>query len=157
MVKEQNYQLWFGYPSRFHRRPFPLKVLALGLVVFSILGWMRFSQGISEENMLATITAAPLPIYWLITGAIWGLIGIVSAVFLWLRYTWSLWLIGVGTGLFTLWFWLDKALIQSNPDRWSNWLFIAIIFVVALVFIYSTLVYLHPEKLNNSSKEDTHE
>lgn len=157
MVNAAIDQSWFGYPSRFSGRPFPLKVLAIGLVIFSVLGCMRFSQALIEARMLVTITIAPLPAYWLVTGAIWGLIGVISVILLWLRYTWSLWLISVGTGLFTVWFWLDKALVQSNPGRWSNWIFLAILNLVALVFIYSTLIYLHPEKIKGSAKEDSYE
>lgn len=157
MVDSMQDKRWFNYPARFPGRPFPLKLLAAGLAVFSILCWMRFSQALAEAKLIAQITAAPLGLYWSISGAVWGMLGMLALIFLWLRQTWSLWLIGIGTCLFTAWFWLDRAFFQSNPDRWSSWLFTLILNVLILIFIYSTIIYLHPDRRAPDAKDVSHE
>lgn len=157
MVNTKDKKYWFTYPARFSGRPFPLKILAVGLAVFSVLCWVRFGQALSEAQLLALITSSPLPLYWSVSGAVWGIMSMIALIFLWLRHTWSLWLIGIGTGLFTAWFWLDRAVFQSNPDRWSNWLFILIANILIIIFIYSTIIYLHPERSSSNAKEGFHE
>jgi len=145
-MKSSNGSTWSNYPFRFKGRPFPLKLMALGLLVFSILNWMRVGTSISSSHLVVQYASAPLPLYWIITGILWGIIGVVALVSLWLRRTWSLWLIGIGTACFTIWFWLDRAFLQVNPDRWRNWLMNLIINVLILIFNYSTIVYLHPAR-----------
>jgi hypothetical protein len=131
--------------------------MAVGLMVFSALCWMRVGQALIDAKLIAQFTLAPLPLYWVITGALWGILGIIALVFLWLRYTWSLWLISISAALFTTWYWVDRAFIQINPGRWSNWLFILILNLLILIFIYSTIAYLHPDRLQTDDKESFHE
>ena len=157
MVDSTSKNRWVQFPTQFKGRPFPLKLMAVGLIVFSVLCWMRIGQALIDAKLLTQFTLAPLSLYWVITGTLWGILGIVALIFLWLRYTWSLWLIGISAALFTAWYWLDRAFIQNNPGRWSSWLFILILNILILIFIYSTIAYLHPDRFQTNNKEISHE
>jgi hypothetical protein len=127
-----------------------MKLLAFGLLVFSILCWIRLTQAIFDSQIIALYAPVPLTLYWVISGTIWGVFGLITTVSLWMKRTWSLWLIGIGTAFFVAWFWLDRAFVEQNPARWTNWIFTLIVQILISIFIYSTLIYLHPPKIDLS-------
>ncbi len=134
-------------PLRFPKRSIPLKLLAILLLVFCILSWVRFTQGIKYTPLLRYYAQPILPIYLLISGAVWGIVSLACVIFLWMKYTFSLWLIAMDSAFFTIWYWLDRAMLGTSPDRWRGVFLPILLFVIFLAFIYSTVFYILPEKM----------
>ena len=110
----------------------PLSVTILAVFVLFITSWngIRSYSAIANWQVLKEFGANP--VYLLATGLLWTLAG------LWLfRATWE----GAGhasraglttAGLYTLWYWCDRLVIQPVPA--PNMLFSIILSIVLLVF-----------------------
>jgi hypothetical protein len=146
----------FVRPLRIPKRHFLLKLLAIFLLICSILNWTRFFHGFQYSALLQTYGQPVLPLYLMVTGFLWGTISLVCAAFLWLRYTFALWLTAITATLYTLWYWLDRAFLDPSPDRWQGAFLPILLFAVFLGFIYSTILYLLPEKRITTEGEDTY-
>jgi hypothetical protein len=116
------------------RRSAVLIILAGITLAISLVGWLRLLVAIGGWNYLGEIAPAVLPVYLAISGMIWALIGMVSAVGIWFRKRWALILLGCAVVSFTVWYWLDRLLLNANPDANANMLF-------SLVFTAGILAY----------------
>ena len=134
-------------PLRFPKRSIPLKLLAVLLLIFCGLSWVRFTQGIKYLSLFQEHARSILPVYLMISGSLWGVVSLACVIFLWMKYTFSLWLIAINSALFAVWFWLDRALLGTSPDRWRGVFLPILMFVIFLAFIYSTIFYILPEKM----------
>jgi hypothetical protein len=116
------------------RRSAVLIILAGITLAISLIGWLRLLVAIGGWNYLGEIAPAVLPVYLAISGMIWALIGMVSAVGIWFRKRWALILLGCAVISFTVWYWMDRLLLSANADANANWLF-------SLVFTTGILAY----------------
>jgi hypothetical protein len=116
------------------RRSAVLIILAGVTLAISLVGWLRLLVAIGGWNYLGEIAPAVLPVYLAISGMIWALIGMVSAVGIWFRKRWAVILLGCAVISFTVWYWLDRLVLSANPDSNANILF-------SLVFTAGILAY----------------
>jgi hypothetical protein len=142
-------------PLRIPKQHILLKLLAIFLLVCSFLGWVRFFQGIRYNALMQTHGQPVLPLYLMVTGLLWIVTSLVCAIFLWLRYTFALWLTAITATLYTLWYWLDRAFLDPSADRWRGVFLPILLFAILLGFIYSTILYLLPERRIATEGEDT--
>ncbi len=139
-------------PVYIAKRSVPLKLLAIFLIVFSILNWVRFTQGWRYARLLQDYGQSVLPIYLMISGGLWGTVSLACLVLLWMKYTFSLWMIAIGAALYTLWHGLDRALLSQPSDRWRGIFLPILFFIVFLGFVYSSVYYILPEKRFGNQK-----
>jgi hypothetical protein len=121
-------------------RPFLLVVLVLGLLFFSLTGWMRLSLSIQDWQLLASLGLFPSPLYLAVYGAIAGLFGAVAVLSLWLRRPWAPRVVRIGALAAAAWYWLDRILFTQSASSWTNWPFSAGMTVVCLLFVFFVLV-----------------
>ncbi len=126
------------------RLPFILKALIFVVLSFGCLSAVRLEQALQNATFYNQVSGQPLSLYLALSGAAWLMVAIATGIGLWLYKGWAFWLCGIGTGLFTLWFWLERLLLHRNMASLSNWLFDAIFNLVMVLFIYSTLFAAYP-------------
>lgn len=127
-----------------HRIPFIQKALIFVVLLFSCMSAVRLEQALQNGVFYTLVSEQPIAIYLAVSGAVWCIVGFASGVGLWHNKSWSFWLCGLGTGLFSVWFWLERLLVRRNIASLTNWLFNAIFNLVIVLFIYSTLFASYP-------------
>jgi hypothetical protein len=125
------------------KRTFWHWVLLAGYAVLSAYGWTRLVASIMDWYWLNSVAdIRPGPLYLVITGGLWGLIGLAALVWVFLRRP------GYRTAgmtvslLFGLTYWIDRLFITQNGKDSNLWF--AVGFTIACL-AYTVLV-LRPEK-----------
>jgi hypothetical protein len=122
------------------KRSAVLIILSLVTLSISLLGWLRLLVAIGDWDYLGDVAPAVLPVYLAISGMIWAVIGMVSAVGIWFRKRWSLILLACAVASFTIWYWMDKLLLSANPEAVSNWAFSLILTICILAFFTGSIL-----------------
>lgn len=117
-----------------------LIILSIVTLSISLLGWLRLFIAIGDWNYLGEVAPAVLPVYLAISGMIWAVIGMVSAVGIWFRKRWSLILLACAVASFTIWYWMDKLLLSANPEAVSNWAFSLVLTICILAFFTGSIL-----------------
>ena len=120
-------------------RSFLLIVLVLGLLFFSLTGWLRLYLSIQDWQLLVSLDIFPGPLYLAVYGAVVGLFGASAALSLWLRRPWAPRAVQIGALAAAAWYWLDRLLFTQTASSWTNWPFSAGITVVCLLFVFFVL------------------
>lgn len=102
-------------------RTFELWLLILGLLVVSLLGWLRLQFVIGAWQFLQQTGFEPGPVYQAIFGAVWGLGGLVCAVALRAGWRWAPWATRLVVVLLGAWYWVDTLVFSRAPDALINW------------------------------------
>jgi hypothetical protein len=134
-------------------RPFLLIVLVLGLLFFSLTGWLRLYLTIQDWQLLSSLGIFPGPLYHAVYGAIVGLYGAAAALGLWLRRPWAPRAVQIGGLAAAAWYWLDRILFTQSASSWTNWPFSAGVTVLCLLFILIVLPAGRRKKIPHSSAE----
>ncbi len=131
------------------KRTMSLTFLVILILCFAAWNGLRMSEAIFFWNSLAEYGAHPL--YILMSGVIWFLIGLILG--------WSLWkgknqgrIITLGAAVsYTLWYWLDRLILQKPH---ANWLFALIMSIALLLLVLFTLF---SQKIRYYFKKDSNE
>jgi len=129
--------------TRYHalkKRSIVLIILSVVTLFLSIFGWLRFAEGLLGWQFLREIGPAVLPLYLQLSGLIWGITGIAAAVGIWFRQRWALILLACGSGIFTLWYWLDRILLSTDRDANSNWIFSLVMTAGILAYFIGSIL-----------------
>ena len=110
------------------------------------INFIRSGVALHNWEIYQTYAAAPLPLYHLISGLVWGLAFTLAAILLWMRMTIAVYLISGLTIFSILVFWLERAFLQSDPSRWSNTGFIILVQSLWFIFVFASLWFIFPEK-----------
>jgi hypothetical protein len=102
-------------------RTFELWLIILGLLVVSLLGWLRLQFVVSAWAFLQQTGFEPGPVYQALFGAAWGLGGLVCAVALWAGWRWAPWATRLTVLLLAAWYWVDTLSFNRAPDALINW------------------------------------
>jgi hypothetical protein len=122
------------------KRSAVLIILSLVTLSISLLGWLRLLVATGDWDYLREVAPAVLPVYLAISGMIWAVIGMVSAVGIWFRKRWSLILLACAVASFTIWYWMDKLLLSANPETITNWAFSLVITICILAFFTGSIL-----------------
>jgi len=120
-------------------RSFPLIVLVLSFLLFSLTGWSRLYLSIFDWQLLISLGLFPGPLYLAIYGMITGLFGAVAAVSLWLGQPWAPRIAWTGGLVAAAWYWFDRLLFTQSASSWTNWPFSAGMTVACLLFVFLVL------------------
>ena len=122
------------------KRSAVLIILSVVTLAVSLLGWLRLLVAVGGWDYLGEIAPAVLPVYLAISGMIWALIGMVSAVGIWFRKRWALILLACAVASFTIWYWMDKLLLSANPEANSNWGFSLVLTICILMYFAGSIL-----------------
>jgi hypothetical protein len=126
-------------PSQGKRRPISFLLLVFALLLMSIYGWLRFQQSLILWNTLIEIEVWPGPLYLAISGAAWGMIGIITAIGLFLRQAWAWRLTRFAVFVIAIWYWFDRLVLVQSEAAQSNWAFMALLTLLAFGYTFSVL------------------
>lgn len=132
-------------PQANKRRSLLLSGMVFCMLYFSFLNWLRMIETIRDWNFLMELGLAPLPLYYVISGAVWGLVGVVAGVGLWMRQHWCLLLTAILVGLYAVWYWLERLFLTGSLTSMTNWLFTLGLTVLLVLIIGGSLFILRKE------------
>jgi len=115
------------------KRPRGVTILALLVLYTTIFNLARFYQAIHKWFLLQQFLPFS-PLYLIISGLIWGLIGLVIFWILWRGFAWAPKIAIGGITLYMLFFWFDRLLMPSYPQRNANASFYVIVCIVIVFF-----------------------
>jgi hypothetical protein len=120
-------------------RPFSIKLVVFGVLCFAALNLLRFIRTIMEWDFLKGLIQIS-PLYLLLSGLIWGVVGILLAYQTWRGWGKApvfLFLVAI---LYMLYDWLDRLFLSQN--QFINWRFI----LVADILVLGMLLYIYTRK-----------
>ena len=120
-------------------RTFELWLLALGLLVVSLLGWLRLQFVTGAWQFLLQTGVQPGPPYQAIVGGVWGLAGLICAVGLLLRRRWAPLVTRLTVLILAGWYWLDTLAFTRAPDALTNWPYQLVLTLVGVGFTFGVL------------------
>jgi hypothetical protein len=94
-------------------------------------------MGITQWRFLADLSMTVSPIYFISSGFIWAVIGIILCIGLWLGRFWAVSVTRWAAISFTVYYWADQLLVMDNPLRSTNWPFLITFNLIILVIITS--------------------
>jgi hypothetical protein len=120
-------------------RTFELWLLALGLLFFSLSGWLRLQFVMSAWNFLIQTGISPGPLYQATMGGAWGVAGLVCAGGLLLRRRWAPVVTRLTALVLAGWYWADFLLFTRAADARDNWPYMLGITLIVLAFTFGVL------------------
>lgn len=121
------------------RCTFELKILIIGMLILSWFGWLRLQQVIKYWDFLLLLCLQPSPLYLAVYGAVCGLIGMASAITLWLRWYWAPQLTYLTALIYVSWYWLDRLLLTRSVASQANYPFAVGVTILGLGCIFVIL------------------
>lgn len=119
-------------------RPFAVTVLAVLVLIMTSVNLIRFVEALVQWPFLTSLPRV-LPAYLAGSGLFWSLLG--------LPLTWGLWrghpiapkAARIVVPAYILYYWLDRAFMESAGANFVNWPFSAALTIVLLVSIFWVL------------------
>lgn len=107
-------------PAPARRRPWWLKLIAYGLIILSLTGWLRFGQSIARWDSLVEAGIQPGPLYLAVSGLLIGLGALTAGVAVWRRSRLAPQLALPMVVIWVVWLWVDRLWIATSPTALSN-------------------------------------
>jgi hypothetical protein len=105
------------------RRPLALRLIFWLLLLWTVLGWLRFAQTLQNRDLILSLTSTGIYAYLLGAGAAWGLIGLPAFGGLALRTAWARAAIGAAAVLYPAIYWFERLALWRDQDSQANWPF----------------------------------
>jgi hypothetical protein len=129
-------------------RPASVTILALGVLIITILNLTRLVLSILNWDFLVSWPGVS-PLYMILTGLIWTLIGSLLLWGLWKARRWAPRLMQAVALTYALYYWLDHVFLRDHPAGGVegaqqvllpiNWQFATVVTIICLVFTAWTL------------------
>ncbi len=120
-------------------RSIELWLLALGLLVISITGWLRLQFVVDAWDFLKQTGVEPGPLYQAILGGVWGACGLVCAAGLLLRARWAPGVTRLVVLVLVIWYWVDYLALTRVSDAMDNWPYMLVLSLLCLLFTFAVL------------------
>jgi hypothetical protein len=120
-------------------RPFSLLLLIFGLLGLSIYGWLRLQQSLALWDILVQIGVWPGPLYLAISGAVWGILGLVAGIGLFLRKNWATRFTQIAILFMAAWYWFDRLVLVRSEAAQTNLVFMGLLTFLAIAFTFAVL------------------
>jgi hypothetical protein len=119
----------------------------------SALNLIRFGAALTQWETLVEFAPRPGPLYILLTGLTWAVVGFPLFTGLWLERPAGYRAALPASLAYSAYYWLDRLLFQVRPEP-SNWP--AALAVTIVLLCLATFVTFHP-RTRNSSKRESHD
>jgi hypothetical protein len=120
------------------RRPFGVTLFSLLVLSFAVLNLLRLIQTIQKWDLL-TVLLPFSPIYLLLSGLLWTVVGFPLAWGIWRGWRLAYLLSPVVLIVFSLYLWADRLLLSVYPERLDNWPFAAVLNILILAWSFWVL------------------
>jgi hypothetical protein len=119
------------------KRPFLVTLPTALVLIMTSANLMRFAGSLSQWEFLSTLPRMS-PVYLAVSGLIWTLVGLPLMWGLWRGHPQAPKATRIIALAYTAYYWLDRALLQSDPPNRSNWVFMAGLTILLLVAVFWT-------------------
>ena len=109
------------------RRPILLTLLLWVLILWTVLGWLRFFGAITNRGLIIELLPGWTYAYLLGAGLIWGLAGIPAIMGLVWGASWTRTWIAVTALLYPLVYWVERLFIWQSRLGQRNWPFMLLL------------------------------
>jgi hypothetical protein len=116
-----------------------LLLVIFGLLGLSIYGWLRFQQSLALWDILIQIGIWPGPLYLAISGAVWGMLGLVAGVGLFLRKNWAARFTQAAVLFMAAWYWFDRLVLVKSEAAQANLTFMVLLTILSVAFTFAVL------------------
>lgn len=116
--------------SEKQRRPFVLRLMFWVFMLWTILGWLRFTQALLGRSIIVEILTPMLFLYILMTGLIWGLIGLPILWGLARRAHWTPKILWIAAIVYPTLYWFERLVVWEDHFAHRNWLFMLLLTVL---------------------------
>jgi hypothetical protein len=121
------------------KRPIFFWLLLLGFAYLSLSGWLRVIGSLNAWYWLSFANITPGPLYLVITGVLWGIIGLAALVWIWLRRPGYRQVGLYAALLFALTYWIDRLLFRHPEVSVPNDLFSVLLTLLCLLYVVLVL------------------
>lgn len=125
------------------KRPKSVTILAVLVLYIAVFNLARFYQAIQRWFLLEQILPFS-PLYLIVTGVIWSLFGLLVFWALWRGIAWAPKITIISTILYNLYFWFDRLLMPSYPQRNAN----AYFYLIVWSWIFAFTLWVTMSKKN---------
>ena len=134
----------------FSQRPFGVTLLLWMVLSLSAWGVIRSFAALRWWDVLYEFEARLSPLYLLVTGAGWGIAGVVLLWSLWSAKAWSLVAIIASVVVWLAEYWIERLFFQSQRE---NLPFAVVLSVLLLAVTFAITSNRHTKKFLNQSEE----
>ena len=121
------------------KRPWQIYPLLLIIVIFTTSNWARVWNSVQLMDFLNELPLSVSPWYLMISGAVWGLLGILAAVIMvWRGCSRAPWMVPLMAAAYSVNFWIEQLFIMVSPLRRVNWPFVIVADIIIVIFAFIT-------------------
>jgi hypothetical protein len=125
-------------PKNKVRRPLFVTLLTVMVLIITSTNLVRFIDALSEWDFLSSLPRVS-PAYLAASGLLWTLVGLPLMWALWRGHPQAPKAARILALAYTLYYWLDRILVESAVGRPANWPFAVGLTIVLLIFIFCIL------------------
>jgi hypothetical protein len=137
------------------KRPWYLVPIVLVMFVITAGAFLRAWNGIMLWETLNELSLAVSPLYLVLTGALWGILGLRTIWWLCQGRQTAPAALRIVTIAYILYFWVDRWLLMISPLRQASWPFLMVVTLLLGSLIFTGLEI--PEVKNFFGGEDEQE
>jgi hypothetical protein len=120
-------------------RPFSVTILTLVVLIFTSLNTFRACTAINTWDFLTTLQPNVPIFYFVITGSIWGLAGLILTGGFISKKRWTLNTARIVVVLYMFYYWLDRLVIAESTSIINRWQFSVSLTFLLLLMAFWTL------------------
>jgi hypothetical protein len=120
------------------RRPSNITLLAILFLFIALLYLARLMECLAQWAFLNDLLPFS-PAYLALTGLVWGFAGVALAFALWFGLCWAPRFTAITVLVYSVYYWMEYTLLVDHDARTVNWPFLAVVNLVALLWIFWVL------------------
>jgi hypothetical protein len=120
-------------------RPFSVTLLAVTVLIFTSLGWLRMIEAIRLWSLLTDLPLSVSPLYLASSGAFWGLVGLPLVWSLYWGHRWVSRPVQFAAPAYALYYWFDRLFLAQDIAIAVRWPFAVGLTFILLAFTFWTL------------------
>jgi hypothetical protein len=128
------------------KRPWLVLLQFAITLVFTAGALLRVWNGVQLWGFLGELPMAVSPLFLVVTGAVWSIIGGWGLVWEWFGHRLAPTAICVTALAYTAFFWAEQFFVMISPLRRVSWPFLALFTLIALLLLF--LSFRHPQVKN---------
>lgn len=109
------------------RRPLALHLVFWLLILWIVLGWLRFAQALQNRDLILSLASPGTYAYLLGAGALWGLMGLPVLWGLTFRTAWARTAVGIAAVLYPAAYWFERLALWQDETGQANWPFMLVL------------------------------
>jgi uncharacterized membrane protein len=124
------------------------------LVLWTVLGWLRFAQTLQNRELILTLSSPGIYTYLLGAGLLWGLMSLPALWALTLQATWARVATGIAAAFYPALYWFERLVLWQDETSRANWPFMLALTILWLtisgwgLFSRTGRAYLEKSKVN---------